>query len=124
MRFEAPAPTVSAKSARMRSNISLEIAVETFQTVRPVFGLDKARHIEPFEPMMACGDRPLADRRPYSPRDRLQAKAMFVHRPELDFGVRVLALLVGDGRLELFLSAARSSSSAASGWRGRGCWSE
>src|SRR6516164_3986708 len=117
MRFEAPAPTVSAKSARMRSNISLEIAVETFQTVRPVSGSTKpvTRHIEPFEPMMACGDRPLADRRPYSPRDRLQAKAMFVHRPELDFGVRVLALLVGDGRLELFLSAARSSSSAASG---------
>jgi len=79
------------------------------------FGLDKARHIEPFEPMMAEGDRPLADRRPDSARDRLQAKAMFVHRPELDFGIRVFALLVGGRRLELFLSASRSSSSAVSG---------
>jgi hypothetical protein len=32
-------------------------------------------------------------------------------------------LLVNRG-LELFLSAARSSSVAALGWRGRGCWIE
>jgi len=65
------------------------------------FLLDKAGHVEPFEPMMACGDRPRADRRPDSARDRLQAKAMLIHRPKFDFGVRVLALLFGGRRRKL-----------------------
>jgi len=76
------------------------------------------------EPLMASGDWPLADWHPDPAGDRLQAEAMFVHRPELDFGVWVLVPLVGDRRLKLFLSAARPSSPAAAGWRGRGCWSE
>ena len=38
MRFLAPAPTASAKSARMSSNISLQTALLTFHTVRPRAG--------------------------------------------------------------------------------------
>jgi len=47
---------------------------------------------------------------------------MLVARPHFDFGVGVLLALFFDRVLEFFLSAARSASPAASGWRGRGCW--
>ena len=86
--------------------------------------LDEARHIEPFEAMMADRHGPLANGRPYAARDRLQADAMLVRRPDLDLGVRMLAVLGGGGALELFLSRARSCSVAASGCCGRGCWIE
>ena len=86
--------------------------------------LDEARHIEPFEAMMADRHGPLADGSPHAARDRLQADAMLVRRPDLDLGVRMLAALGGGGALELFLSRARSCSVAASGCCGRGCWIE
>lgn len=86
--------------------------------------LDEPGHVEPFETVMAECDRPLADRRPHAPRDRLQADTVFVHRPDLDRRARILAPLLGCRSLELFLSAVRSFSVAASGWRGRGCWIE
>ena len=38
MRFLAPAPTASAKSARISENISLQTALLTFHTVRPLVG--------------------------------------------------------------------------------------
>lgn len=86
--------------------------------------VDEPGHIEPFEAMMAKHDRPLADRRPHPARDRLQAKAMFVHRPDFDARTRILLPFLASSRLQVFLSAARSSSVAASGWRGRGCCTE
>ena len=77
--------------------------------------LDEACHIEPFEPMVAECDRPLADRRPHAPHDRFQTDAMFIHRPDFNARAWVLApFLVSRGR-KLFLSAARSASVAASG---------
>src|SRR6266704_3006811 len=88
------------------------------------YRLDEPGHIEPLETMMAECDRPLADRRPHAPRDRLQADAVFIHRPDLDRRAPMLAPLRGSRGLEFFLSAARSSSVAASGCRGRGCWIE
>ena len=81
---------------------------ETFHTVRAGGRLDEARHVKPFEAVMAEGDRSLADGSPHPARDRLQADAMLVRRPDLDLGVWVLAPLAGNGGLEFFLSRARS----------------
>ena len=75
--------------------------------------LDEARHIEPFEAMMADRHGPLADGSPHPACDRLQADAMLVRRPDLDLCVRMLAALVRGSALELFLSRARSCSVAA-----------
>jgi hypothetical protein len=86
--------------------------------------LDESGHIEPLETMMAERDWPLADRRPHPARDRLQANAVFVRRPDLNGCARMPAPLLGRRGLEFFLRAARSSSVAASGCRGRGCWIE
>ena len=86
--------------------------------------LDETGHIEPLETMMAERDRPLSDWCPHAPHDRLQANAVFIHRPDFDACVRMFTSLLVNRGLELFLSAARSSSVAASGWRGRGCWIE
>src|SRR5215207_9692678 len=124
MRLLAPAPTDLAKSARMSSNNSLHTGVGDIPHRLARHRLDEPGHVEPFETVMAECDRPLADRRPHAPRDRLQADTVFVHRPDLDRRARILAPLLGCRSLELFLSAVRSFSVAASGWRGRGCWIE
>ena len=86
--------------------------------------LDEAPNIKPFETMMSQRDGPLANGRPQLAYDRLQADAMFVHRPEFNVSLRMIAPLFFRRLFEFFLSASRSSSLAASGWRGRGCWSE
>jgi hypothetical protein len=86
--------------------------------------LDEARHVEPLEAVMTDRHGALTNRRPYTARDRLQADAMLVRGPDLDRRARMLAPLLRSGASELFLSAARSSSVAAAGWRGRGCWME
>src|SRR4051812_13205052 len=69
---------------------------------------------------MAKRDRPLAFGRPDPAQDRLQANAVLVGRPDLDRLARVLRPLLGDGLLQLFLNASRSSGVAEAGWRGRG----
>ena len=86
--------------------------------------LDETGHIEPLETMMAERNRPLAERCPHPPHDRLQADAVFIRRPQFDAGARMFVPLLVNRGFELFLSAARSSCVAASGWRGRGCWIE
>ena len=68
-------------------------------------GLDEAGHIEPLEAMMPERNGTLADRRPHATRDRLQADAMLIARPDLDFGARMLAPFIGGGALQFFLSA-------------------
>src|SRR3954453_15572476 len=69
---------------------------------------------------MANRDRPLAFGRPDPAQDRLQANAVLVGRPDLDRLARVLRPLLGDGLLQLFLNASRSSGVAEAGWRGQG----
>src|SRR5829696_4024137 len=69
---------------------------------------------------MAERNRPLAFGRPHPPDDRLQADAVFVRGPDFDRLVRVLGPRLGDGLLQLFLNASRSSGVAEAGWRGRG----
>src|SRR3954447_23253026 len=65
-------------------------------------------------------DRPLAFGPPDPAKDRLQANAVLVGRPDLDRLARVLRPLLSDGLLQLFLNASRSSGVAEAGWRGRG----
>ena len=67
--------------------------------------LDKTGHVEPFEAMMPERNGTLADRRPHAAGDRLQADAMLIRRPDLDFGARMLAPLIGGGSLQFFLGA-------------------
>src|SRR3954462_2488042 len=69
---------------------------------------------------MAQRDGPLAFGRPHPPEDRLQANAVLVRGPDFDRRVRVLGPRLGDGLLQLFLNASRSSGVAEAGWRGRG----
>ena len=44
--------------------------------------------------MMAECDRPLADWRPHAPHGRLQTDALFIHRPDFNGRIRMLALLL------------------------------
>src|SRR6186713_1683704 len=69
---------------------------------------------------MAKRDGPLAFGRPDPAQDRLQPDAVLVRGPDLDRLVRVLGPLLGNGLLQLFLNASRSSGVAPAGWRGRG----
>src|SRR4051812_46674977 len=88
---------------------------------RPIQGwLDEGGDVEPLVAVVAEGDRPLTFGRPDPAQDRLQADAVLVRGPDLDRRVRVLGPRLGDGLLQLFLNASRSSGVAEAGWRGRG----
>ena len=82
--------------------------------------LHEGGDVEPLVPVVAEGDRPLTFGRPDPAQDRLQPNAVLVRGPDLNRRVRVLGPRLGDGLLELFLNASRSSGVAAAGWRGRG----
>ena len=75
---------------------------------------------KPLVAVVADGDRPLTFGRPDPAQDRLQANAVLVRGPDLNRRVRVLGPRLGDGLLQLFLNASRSSGVAEAGWRGRG----
>src|SRR3954467_12186249 len=88
---------------------------------RPIQGwLDEGGDVEPLVAVVAEGDRPLTFGRPDPAQDRLQANAVLVRGPDLDRRVRVLCRFLGNGLLQLFLNASRSSGVAAAGWRGGG----
>src|SRR4051794_14797889 len=88
---------------------------------RPIQGwLDEGGDVEPLVAVVAEGDRPLTFGRPDPAQDRLQANAVLVRGPDLDRRVRVLGPRLGDGLLQLFLNALRSSGVPEAGWRGRG----
>src|SRR3954447_15614927 len=69
---------------------------------------------------MAQRNGPLAFGRPDPAQDRLQPDAVLVGGPDFDRLVRVLGPRPGDGLLQLFLKASRSSGVAGAGGRGRG----
>src|SRR5215204_4084965 len=69
---------------------------------------------------MTKRDGPLTLGRPHPAQDRLQPDAVLVRGPDFDRRVRVLCRFLGDGLLQLFLNASRSSGVAEAGWRGRG----
>ena len=62
--------------------------------------------------MMAMCDRTLADRRPDTARNRLQADAMLVRGEDLDRLSRVLCGLLDNSVRKLFLNAAASAGEA------------
>ena len=81
---------------------------------------DERRDVEPFEAMMAVGDRPLADRRPDPAGHRLQADPVLVGREGFDRRVGMARRFLGDDLGDFFLNASCSVSVAAFGLRGRG----
>jgi hypothetical protein len=84
--------------------------------------LNEAGYVEPLEAMMPERNWPLTLGRPNAARDRLQADAVLIGRPDLDRRVRMFALFCRCSFFELFFSSARSFSVAVSGCCGRGCW--
>src|SRR3954465_1744016 len=88
---------------------------------RPIQGwLDEGGNVEPLVAVVAERDGPLTLGRPDPAQDRLQPDAVLVRGPDPDRRVRVLGPRLGDGLLQLFLNASRSSGVAEAGWRGRG----
>jgi hypothetical protein len=83
---------------------------------------DKGGDIKPVEAVMAMRCRPLADRRPNAPRDRFQAKPVFVAGEDFDWPLRMFRGFLGDGVFEVFLNAAAASGEAHFGFLGRGAW--
>ena len=67
---------------------------------------------------MTMGDRALADRRPHTARNRLQANAMLVRGEDLDRLAEMVRRLFGNCIRELFLNAAASSGEADLGFLG------
>src|SRR3954471_21259681 len=131
-----PAPASRANKARSPAKNGLDTPFDTDQKVSPemLWGRrwrrchhrrwkqrDGASHgTAARRSKVAEGDRPLTFGRPDPAQDRLQANAVLVRGPDLDRRVRVLGPLLGDGLLQLFLNASRSSGVAEAGWRGRG----
>src|SRR3954471_15037502 len=64
-------------------------------------------------------DGALAFGGPDAAQDRPQPDAVLIRGPDLDRFVRVLRSFLGDGLLQPFLNAVRSSGVAEAGWRGR-----
>ena len=66
---------------------------------------------------MTQRDGALAFGGPDAAQDRPQPDAMLIGGPDLDRFVRVLCSFLGNGLLEPFLNASRSSGVAEAGWR-------
>ena len=82
-------------------------------------GSDEAVQIKPLVAVMAPGDGAAATRRPDLARDRLQAEAVFIERPDFDRNRRFGTLEFADAGLKLFLNRA-CSYRLALGLTGRG----
>ena len=83
-------------------------------------GRHEGGDVEPVETMMPWRDRAFADRRPNSPRNRLQAEPMLVAREDLDRPLGCFAVSSVMASRQLFLNAAASSGEADFGFFGRG----
>jgi hypothetical protein len=82
-------------------------------------GMGKGDQIAPIVARLNGRERALSRQRPDALEDRLQADAMFVSGPDLNFRVRIGGGQRAAQPSELFLKAACSSALAAT-WRGRG----
>src|SRR3954468_21746400 len=88
---------------------------------RPIQGrLHERGHVQPLVAVVTQRDGALAFGGPDAAQDRPQPDAVLIRGPDLDRFVRVLRSFLGDGLLQPFLNAARSSGVAEAGWRGRG----
>src|SRR3954447_13475957 len=119
IRMEAKTP--SARSGAMAVSGREPSRPKSLDIRHPIQGwLDEGGDVQPLVPGVTQCDRPLTFGRPDPAQDRLQANAVLVRGPDLDRRVRVLDPRLGDGLLQLFLNASRSSGVAEAGWRGRG----
>ena len=114
-----PAPTCRAKPASGASKSGFERPVAIPHRLA-AGRLHEGGNVEPLVAVMAEGNRSLADGRPDPAADRLQAKAVLVLRPDLDWPVGMRRLGRGDSGIEPPLKAALCSGVAARGCRGRG----
>ena len=113
-------PSLAGKQGQQRGKERLGDAVRDVPEHLAGDRLDEGGDVQPLIAVMAKRDGPLAFGRPDPAQDRLQPDAVLVGRPDFDRRVRVLGPLLGDGLLQLFLNASRSSGVAEAGWRGRG----
>ena len=81
---------------------------------------DEGGDVEPFEAVVAAGDRALALRRPDPAEDGLQPEAVLVGGEDLDRRAGMTLRFLGDRLGEVFLNAACSAGVAASACCGRG----
>ena len=82
-------------------------------------GMDEADEVAPGKAVLHHRHRPLTDRRPDAPQERLQADAMLIGRPQLDLGVGERRRHCLQQRPYFFLKLSCCSVST-SAWRGRG----
>src|SRR5512147_2363413 len=75
-------------------------------------GLDEADQIAPAVAVLDDRHRPLANRRPHPPDQRLEPNAMLIHRPQFHLGLWVSSGYCLDERADLFLKASCSSEAA------------
>src|SRR3954471_8043179 len=113
-------PSLTGKQRQQRSKEWLRDPVRDVPDHLAGDRLHEGGHVQPLITVVTERDGPLAFGRPDPAQDRLQPDAVLIRGPDLDCRVRVLGPLLGDGLLELFLNASRSSGVAAAGWRGRG----
>src|SRR3954471_9084109 len=116
----ASRPGLARKQRQQRGKERLGNAVRYIPEYLAGDRLHEGGHIEPLVAVVTERDGPLTVGRPHPAQDRLQPEAVLVGGPDLNRLVRVLRSFLGDGLLQLFLNAARSSGVAAAGWRGRG----
>jgi len=81
--------------------------------------MDEADDVAPLKAVLHHRHRPLTDRRPDAPQQRLQADTMLVGRPQLDLGVREGGRHCLQQRSHFFLKLS-CCSVLAKAWRGRG----
>jgi len=117
-----PGARLASESAEQFGKERLVDAVREVPHGLPARRRHERGEIKPFVAMMAERDRPLANRRPNAPMDRLQAEAMLILRPYFDRLVGMLLGFFGERVSKLFLKAASCSGVAELGCRGRGDW--
>src|SRR3954452_11282701 len=113
-------PSLTGKQRQQRGKEWLRDPVRDVPEYLAGDRLHEGGHIEPLVAVVTERDGALTVGRPHPAQDRLQPEAVLVGGPDLNRLVRVLRSFLGDGLLQLFLNAARSSGVAAASWRGRG----
>lgn len=120
-----PVASCADLAGEERKGVLEEVLVDACREIPEAFasrGRDEGGDVEPFEAVVAAGDRALAARRPDPPQDRLQPNAVLVGGEDLDDRAGVMLRFLRDDVGELFLNASCSSGVAARACCGRGRW--
>ena len=95
-------PGLAGKQGQERGKERLRDAVRYVPEGLAGDRLDEGRDVQPLIAVVAERDRPLAFGRPHPADDRLQADAVLVDGPDLDWRVWVLGRFLGHDRGQLF----------------------